>query len=218
MLHKKYFATSFPFTCRILIEEMKKSITDTRLLIKKIQGGDKKAFQSLIEEYQQLVSHIVFRMVYNKADREDLCQEIFIKVYQNLRGFRFESKISTWIAKIAYNSCINYLQKKKIPLFADRVGGDKTIEDFSGNYILPDSLTEEKDIASRLQTEIAKMDPPSRTILTLYHLEEMSYIEISQIMGIPQGTVKSYLFRARKKLREKLMSKYQKEEIWHTDI
>ena len=119
------------------------------------------------------------------------------------------------------NVCYKYfgmVEKKKIPLFADRVGGDKTIEDFSGNYILPDSLTEEKDIASRLQTEIAKMDPPSRTILTLYHLEEMSYIEISQIMGIPQGTVKSYLFRARKKLREKLMSKYQKEEIWHTDI
>jgi len=197
---------------------MKNKTTDTRLLIEKIQAGDKKAFQSLIEEYQRLVSHIVFRMVYNKADREDICQEIFIKVYQNLRGFRFESKISTWIAKIAYNSCINYLQKKKIPLFDDHSPGDETIENLSGDYTLPDSFTEERDIASRLKVEIEKMDIQSRTILTLYHLEEMNYTEISQIMGMPKGTVKSYLFRARKKLREKLMSKYQKEEIWYTDI
>ncbi len=197
---------------------MKNKTTDTRLLLEKIQAGDKKAFQSLIEEYQRLVSHIVFRMIHNEADREDICQEIFIKVYQNLRGFRFESRISTWIAKIAYNSCINYLQKKKTPLFDDHAAGDETIENFSGNYILPDSFTEERDIASRLQIEIAKMDIQSRTILTLYHLEEMSYTEISQIMDVPQGTVKSYLFRARKKLKEKLMSKYQKGEIWYTDI
>ena len=197
---------------------MENKNTDTRLLIEKIQAGDKKAFRSLIEKYQRLVSHIVFRMIPNETDREDICQEIFIKVYQNLGNFRFQSKISTWIAKITYNSCINYLQKKKIPLFEDHTVDDKTIENLSGNYTLPDSSTEKKDIASRLQTEIAKMNIHYRTILTLYHLEEMSYTEISQIMGIPQGTVKSYLFRARKKLRKRLMSKYKKEEIWYRSI
>jgi len=192
--------------------------TNDALLIKRIRAGNQKAFQSFIEKYQRLVSHIVFRMVSNTADREDICQDIFLKVYQNVAGFRFECKMSTWIAKIAYHACINHLQKKKIPLFRNGSPEDKSFADISGENKPPDAFTEERDIASRLQAEIDKLDPPFRTILTLYHVDEMSYAEIGKIMDLPEGTVKSYLFRARKRLRERLISKYQREEIWHANI
>ena len=143
---------------------------------------------------------------------------MFLKVYQNLDGFRFESKVSTWIARIAHNLCINYLQKKKVLLYDDRTPESESLEDFSGGHNLPDSFAEERDIASRLQDEIDKLEIRFRTILTLYHLDEMSYAEIAQIMNLPEGTVKSYLYRARKRLKERLMEKYQKEEIWNANI
>lgn len=191
---------------------------ESRILIERIKAGDKNAFRTLIEMHQRLVGHIVFRMISNAADRKDLCQDVFLKVYQNLTGFRHESKVSTWIATIAYNTCINYLQKKKVSLFDDHTPEDKSLENISGNHMLPDEFVEERDIASRLQNEIGKLDVHLRTILTLYHLDEMSYNEIAQIMDLPEGTVKSYLFRARKRLKERLMSKYKKEEIWNTNI
>lgn len=183
--------------------------------IDKIISGDTKAYQSFIEEYQRLVMHIVFRMISNVADREDVCQDVFIKAYQNLSNFHFESKISTWLAKIAYNTCINYLKKKKVPLFNDFSTDGESIDNFLSDHASPDEFAERRDLSLRLQNEINKLPVQFRTILTLYHLDEMSYSEIVEIMGLPEGTVKSYLFRARKLLKERLISKYQQEELWH---
>lgn len=191
---------------------------DTRHLLNKIKAGNTQAFRVFVEKYQRLVSHIVFRMVSNTADREDICQDVFLKIYQNINGFRFESKVSTWIGKIAYNTCINHLRKRKIPLFDDFTPESESLDNFPGNQVLPDTFTEKRDNACHLQIEIDNLPLQYRTILTLYHIDEMSYNEIAQIMELPQGTVKSYLFRARKHLKEKLMSKYQKEEIWHSNI
>jgi len=189
--------------------------TDTHTLIRQIQSGDRRAFQILIEENQRLVTHIVFRIVSNAADREDLCQDVFMKVYKNLSGFRFGSKLSTWIGQIAYNTSINYVQKKKATLYEDHVPQGQSLDTISGKTILPDTYTERKDLSSRLQTEIDNLDMPYRTILTLYHVEEMSYSEISRIMDLPEGTVKSYLFRARERLKINLMCKYKREELCH---
>lgn len=137
-----------------------------------------------------------------------------MKVYQNLSVFQFEAKLSTWIAKIAYNRCLDFLEKKRALLYDDFSFEGNPVDNFSANDILPDESAEKKDLSIRLQTEIEKMPVQYRTILTLYHLDEMSYAEISEIMQLPEGTVKSYLFRARRLLKEKLMSKYQKEELW----
>lgn len=187
---------------------------DVKHIIDRVVAGDTNAFQPLIESHQKLVSHIVFRMVLNRHDREDICQDVFIKVYQKLASFQFESKFSTWVAKIAYHTCINYLKKKKIPLYDNGAGDEKSIEHFAAAAIPPDDFADEKDIASRLQAEINRLPLTLRTILTLYHLDEMSYAEISEIMNLPEGTVKSYLFRARRCLKERLTSKYQLEELW----
>jgi RNA polymerase sigma-70 factor (ECF subfamily) len=189
-------------------------MTHARSLVAEIVSGNRKAFQSLIMEYQRLVSHIVFRMIYNQEDRKDICQDVFVKVYQNLKEFNFESKLSTWIAKIAYNTCINFLEKKRVLLFDDLTSEGQSLDNCSVDDILPDESVERDDLSFRLQAEIEKMPVHFRTILTLFHLDQMSYGEISEIMQLPEGTVKSYLFRARKLLKEKLLSKYQKEELW----
>lgn len=188
---------------------------DIRLLITEILSGNTHRFQTIIEEYERLVSHIVFRMVHNTSDHEDLCQDIFIKVFHHLSSFKFESKFSTWIAQIAYNTCINHLEKKKVKLFHDLTAEEQTLESYADDTISPDQFTERADISRRLQTEIAELPLQFRTILTLFHLDEMSYRDIAAIMDLPEGTVKSYLFRARRLLKDRLLRKYQQEKLWH---
>lgn len=187
---------------------------ENRNLVRRILAGETHAFERLIRNYQRLVSHIVFRMVTNQADREDICQDVFIKVYQNLSNFRFDSKLSTWIAKIAFNRCVNFLEKKKVPLFDDIADQEKAVERYAGDDPGPDEYTQAGDLKKLLQREIDKLPIQYRTIITLYHLDEMSYTEIGKITGLPDGTVKSYLFRARKALKQRLEAKYQPEELW----
>lgn len=192
---------------------MKPKTIDNQSLVKQILAGDQQAFRTFIETYQRLVAHIVFRMIPKCADHKDLCQDIFIKAYQHLASFQFESKLSTWLGRIAYNTCINFLEKKRVQLWGDLSEENDSLDQFIGTEIAPDTFTEERDISNRLLQEIEKLPLPYRTILTLYHLEEMSYQEIGEIMQLPEGTVKSYLFRARKKLKDKLMVEYQQEAL-----
>jgi RNA polymerase sigma factor (sigma-70 family) len=186
---------------------------DSEFLVKKTLAGNKKAFESIIKRHQRLVSHIVFRMIHNPADQEDVCQDVFLKVYENLGGFKFESKLSTWIARIAYNTCLNYLEKKRVPLFDDLTPEERSLERAPGNSGNPAESVEGKEISVLLRSEIDRMPVHYRTILTLYHLDQMSYKEIGETMELPEGSVKSYLFRARKLLKARLMTKYQPEDL-----
>jgi len=191
-------------------------MNDERQLIKEILAGNKAALQTFIESYQKLVSHVVFRMVANNHDREDLCQEVFMKVYQNISGFQHECKISTWVARIAHNTCLNYMEKMRVPLLDDVISSDdeNMIDNFSNNSISPVDYTETRDLNQRVQDEINLLPPRMGVLLALYHLEDMSYEEIAEITNQPMGTVKSYLFRARKMLKDNLMGKYHLEELW----
>ncbi|PJA30463.1 MAG: RNA polymerase subunit sigma-24 [candidate division Zixibacteria bacterium CG_4_9_14_3_um_filter_46_8] len=186
---------------------------ECRVTIQMILAGNKDAFKSFVEEYQRLVSHIVFKMVTNRADREDICQDVFIKVYENLGSFRFESKISTWIAQIAYNASVSYLRKNKLTINDNPAIEADVVQYISDGGCTPADYTESRDTSLRLAIEIDRIPALYGTILSLYHLEEMSYAEIGQVMRMPEGTVKSYLFRARKLLKERLLAKYQREEL-----
>ncbi len=187
---------------------------DDRSLVQQILDGDTEAFETLINSYRVLVIHVVYRMIMNTEDREDICQEVFIRIYRSLAGFRFESKLSTWISKIAYNTCINHLQKSRQMLIDECLPGAESLDDLPGGATPSDNLIEERDVSRRVKAEIDNLPTIYRTILTLYHLEEMSYAEIADIMDMPVGTVKSHLFRARKHLKNKLMSKYKREDLW----
>ncbi len=186
-----------------------------RELVEKIKSGETAAFSDLIEAHKKLVFHIVFRMIANVAEREDVCQDVFVKVYQSLPGFNFESKLSTWIARIAVNTCLNVLRKKKVPLFGDLSPDRVTIENAPAEDVRTDARAEHGDLSARLKVEIDSLPPQYRTILTLYHLDEMNYAEIGEALNLPDGTVKNYLFRARKLLRQRLIDKYEVEELWH---
>ena len=183
-------------------------------LVSKILSGDLGYFEVFVEKYKRLVSHVVFRLISNSAEREDLCQDVFLKIYKNLKNFTFEAKLSTWIAKIAYNTSINHLEKKKASLFEDFTPEGETIDSLSGSMSFPDEIAVEKNISDLLHAEIEKLPPVYRTIITLYHLDEMSYGEIVDITGLPEGTVKSYIFRARQLLKKRLLEKYHPEEIY----
>ncbi len=188
-------------------------MADQRALVERILAGDKKAFKVLITMNQRLVSHVVFRMIKPGPDQEDICQEVFIKVYQNLDRFRFDSKLSTWIARIAYTTCLNFLDKKKLPLYDDLGDEDRTFEPVGKDADRPDFRLADSELSDILKGEIDSIPPVYRTIVTLFHLDQMTYAEIAKIMKMPEGTVKSYLFRARRMLKERLLAKYKREEL-----
>lgn len=194
-----------------------------REFVQKILNGDLNAFRDLVDQYQNLVIHVVFRTVSRQEDREEICQEVFIKVYQNLSGFKFQSKLSTWIGKIAYTTTINYLRKFKLPISSSKsdISVDSKInetdydpiERFQSENPSPLEVMERQDLSDLLQKNIEKLPAPYQTIITLYHLDQMSYQEIGEIMDLPEGTVKSYLFRGRKKLKDLLVLELEGEEI-----
>jgi len=158
-------------------------------------------------------------MIRNEEDRKDLIQDIYLKTYSHLSGFSFRSKLSTWIARIAYNTCLNYLQKKKYELLDDAAGFTEQEDDELpyGIVLRADEQTDrwllDKQRAAIVQQAIEAQPPLFRTLITLYHQEELSYEEIMNITGLPAGTVKNYLFRARKKLKDHLLQQFNKEEI-----
>ena len=152
-------------------------------------------------------------MIPNQVDREDICQDVFVKVYQNLERFQFRSKLSTWIARIAYTTCLNHLDKKRLPLYEDTVSEGETVDDCAGSGHRPDEWTQLRQASVRLCEEIDNLPVIYGTIVSLFHLHEMHYAEIGQVLSLPEGTVKSYLFRARRMLRKRIQSKYCREEL-----
>jgi RNA polymerase sigma-70 factor (ECF subfamily) len=192
-----------------------------KYLVEKVLGGNTHAFRSVIRNTERLVTQIIFKMISNPEDRKDLAQDIYIKVYNKLASFRFQSKLSTWIAQVSYNTCLDYLQKKKL-ILPGNIENQETADDdtdFFKNDFIEVSTTEvniiiaRKELSGILKTEIEKLSPVFRTLITLYHQEELSYDEIGQITGLPAGTIKSYLSRARKKLRDNLLVTYKKEDL-----
>lgn len=187
-------------------------------LLFKVKDGDHSAFEIIINTYRKLVIHIIFRMVTNTADREDLFQDIFLKVYKNIKTFRFQSKFSTWIGKIAYNTCLNHVKKHRPKTIDQSILNNSYKNPFSDTELLPDDLITQKEITAHIHKEIENLNYIYKTVLTLFHLENMSYKEIGTIMKIPQGSVKSYIFRARKELKKRLLLKFKDKEVCKVNI
>lgn len=182
---------------------------DEKEEIPKVLNGDLKAFDRLVKQYEKLVFHVIYRLVNDKEDAEDICQEVFIKIYKSLKSFAFQSRLSTWIARIAYLTAVNHLKKYKR---ATLTTSSDDLENYHFTDKNPENVLVEKDVVRYVNYLISLMPEHYRSVLTLYHLNEFSYQEIENITGMPEGTVKSHLFRARKLLKEKL-ELYLKNEI-----
>ena len=193
-------------------------LTDQELVRKSLQG-DRHAFEAIVKNTEGLVAQMVFKMIPNSEDRKDLAQEVYLRVFRNLEGFRFQSKLSTWVGQITYNCCLNWLEKKKLLLPDPLPGSDADpLESLSAREQAPskwnpETLAFRKQSSEILKREVEKLPPLYQTLISLFHQEEMSYEEIGKITSLPEGTLKSYLFRARKLLRENLLLNYKKEEL-----
>jgi RNA polymerase sigma factor (sigma-70 family) len=179
-------------------------------LVEKVLSGDTPVFGLIIKNTENLVAQIVFKMISNPDDRKDIAQDIYLKAFKNLASFKFQSKLSTWIAQVSYNTCLDHLRKKKLS-FPGNVDEENEINEPVSDDTT--KLVRQKELSGILQAGMDKLTPVYKTLITLYHNEELSYEEIIQITGLPEGTVKSYLSRARKALKNNLLLSYKKEEI-----
>lgn len=181
-------------------------------LIDAVLAGNRQAFGTLVGRYKRLVGHIVFRMVKDEQDREEIAQDVFVKVHQKLSTFQGKSKLGTWIGSIAHFACLDYLKKRRLPL-TDIGEGALEIADASRQQ--PDALTEAGQRSAFLKAQIALLPPHYGTVLSLFHMEELEVKEIAKTLNMPEGTVKNYLFRARKMLKTNLLKQVKIEEIWN---
>jgi len=171
-------------------------------IILRIINGDLTAYKTIVKSYDVMVFNMVKNILKDEDDIKDVCQEVFIKVYKNLKNFKYKSKFSTWVIRIAYTTAINHLKK-----YTDNKNIKIDLEFLEQNHFTdmnPEKILEKKTISELIHHEISILPLPYRTVLTLFHLQEFKYEEIIEITGLSEGTVKSHLFRARKILKENL--------------
>lgn len=166
-----------------------------------VQAGQAERFGELIERYQGKLLRYAKKFILDPDDADDIVQDVFIKVYQNINGFDASRRFSPWVYRIAHNEFVNEIKRRYsrgiMPVFDfDTMFPHLTAPDTA------DSAALERDLRAALETHLADLDPKYREPLVLYYLEEMSYNEISDIMQIPVSTVGVRLARARKLLQE----------------
>lgn len=190
------------------------SRSEDAVLIKRALNGDQRAFKKLRQKYYEAIFNLIYRMIRDKDEVEDLTQEAFIKAFMSLTSFNDEYAFSTWLYKIATNNSIDYIRRKKLQTFSI----DKPIEskesDFS--FELPDSTYEpDQEMIQRqrkklLEDAINSLPAKYRQVIHLRHVEEKEYQEIAAILKLPLGTVKAHIFRARE-----MLNKYLRDKLRH---
>lgn len=173
-------------------------------LVERIRAGDQRAFAELIDQYKGMVLNLVARMSGKVENAEDLAQEVFVRVWRGLHNFRGDCKLSTWIYRIALNLAIAESKTARSrSQFLDI--DDPTVE--RGPHFVEDDdnpYGEEVRLKEQMLRLLPDMPEKHRTAVVLFYLKQLSYNEISEIMDVPVGTVKSYLFRGKAWLREQL--------------
>lgn len=168
------------------------------------QAGDERAFAQIVEQHQRAVFGIAWRMTNDAAAAEDLAQEVFLRAWRKLGTFRLGEPFRPWLLRLASNVCINALKKRRpvpVAMLGDEEGDAR--EPASEAPSAPE-LAARSEAAAHLEAAIAQLPDDCRLLITLRHVEEMSYEEIASALGRPLGTIKVQLFRARERLRRML--------------
>ncbi len=198
-----------------------KNLTDNDLVEKSLKD-DEDAFKEIIRRYQKKVFSIAYKHSYNVETSYDLSQEIFAKVYLNLKKYNPEYKFSTWIIRIGTNHCIDFLRKKKLQTISYETTFQNE-DDECSNLPIPDDtynpevLWEENELQDNLKKAVEELPDVYREIVILRHYEEHSYKEIAEILDLPLGTVMTYLHRARNMLKEYFFKDIKEEEDFEED-
>jgi RNA polymerase sigma-70 factor (ECF subfamily) len=177
-------------------------------LIRRVQAGERSAFDLLVLKYQQRVVNLVHRYVYDHAEALDVAQETFIKAWRAMPGFRGESAFYTWLYRIAVNTAKNHLESRhrqpqpvdaELEILEQIEGGTKLRE-----LATPEDYLHESELAQAIRSAIAELPEDYRSAFSLRELEGLSYEEIAQVMNCPIGTVRSRIFRAREMVDARL--------------
>ncbi|WP_163712272.1 RNA polymerase sigma factor [Mangrovibacterium lignilyticum] len=184
-------------------------------LVRQINSGDDKAFRLLVDRHQKLVLHTCLGFVQDRDDAEDLAQEVFVDVYHSLPKFRGDSKLSTWIYRMAVNRSLNFVRDYKRRRFFQAIGigssddFNRDVADESWNS-RPDHEVENKQRRTNLYHAINSLPERQRVAFTLSKLDDLSYQDIAGVMGLSLSSVESLIHRAKLGLQKKLYQCYKK--------
>ena len=176
--------------------------------IKQVKKGDQDAFAEVVEYYKDKVYQLCYRMLGNAHEAEDSAQEAFIRAYVNIHSYDSTKKFSTWLYRIATNLCIDRIRKKKPDYYLDaEISGTDGMNMYSqipADQKLPEDELEKLELQEHIQQEILKLPDKYRSVIILKYVDELSLKEISDILDLPVGTVKTRIHRGREALRNKL--------------
>lgn len=188
---------------------------DEGRLVSLLKQGDEEAFRMLIRRYQTRLHSVAFGITLDAEEASEILQEVFLKVYQKIHGFREEAELSTWLHRITINQSLNWQRRWKRRLkwqhrSLERVS-ERDFEEPSSGEDHPEGLYRQKELETIFYEKLKELPEDTRTVLVLKEIEGFSYDEIARIMKIKRGTVSSRLFYARQRLRE-LMKDHVNEE------
>lgn len=169
-----------------------------KIYIRRILEGDIEVFSLLVSKYQNLVFTICSRVFDNKEEAEDIAQESFIKCYQSLKQYKGESKFSSWLYTITYNTCMNHLKYKKRQTSVEDIANVADQDIIEQDHIF--AKLEQKEQTNLIQQALSKLELDEQLIIQLYYYEELPIKEISNILSLKIENIKIKLFRSRKKL------------------
>ncbi|MBM7655727.1 RNA polymerase sigma factor SigW [Neobacillus cucumis] len=176
--------------------------------IKQVLKGDQEAYGEIVEIYKNSVYQLCYRMLGNRHEAEDIAQEAFIRAYVNIKSFNQDLKFSTWLFRIATNLCIDRMRKKKPDYYLDaEVAGTEGLTMYShitSDTPLPETEVESQELQETVHKEIQMLPEKYRSAIILKYIEDLSLNEISEILDLPLGTVKTRIHRGREALRQKL--------------
>lgn len=182
-------------------------------LVERLKRRDEAAFNEVVRLYQGKIYRLLFRMIGDKAEAEDLAQEVFVTVFKSIDGFRGDSKLSTWLYRVASNHCKNRIKylgrrargaKKEFDEIADREAVESATMTTSAQVHRPDEMASARQTETLIQTALAELPDDQRELVVMRDIENMTYEEIQGVTGLAEGTVKSRLHRARLALQRRV--------------
>ncbi|MCF6240340.1 MAG: sigma-70 family RNA polymerase sigma factor [Bacteroidales bacterium] len=189
---------------------------DDKELINLIEKDKSSGFKFLVNKYQRLVVNTCYGFVHNQADAEDIAQDVFIEVYRSIKRFRKQSKLSTWLYRIAVNKSLNHLRDNKkntwlksLDILFDDDSNTKTLEPEDSKNNMPDKITENKETGNYIYKAINTLPDNQKIAFTLNKYEDLSYKEIADVMELSLSSIESLIFRAKKNLQKKLIEHYK---------
>ena len=197
-----------PRTLGISLSNVVSSSTeqDDTLLVAASKQGDQDAFAQLVQRYQRRVFNLVFRMLQQYEEANEITQETFLAAWQGLPAFRGDARFPTWLYRIAYNCSLKQLEQRKRDQALQSAMQAEQLLECTDDDNRTDAQLETHDRQALVQEHLSQLPAKYRIVLVLRHLQEMTYEEMAEILTVPIGTIKTHLFRARNLLKERLLA------------